>query len=1167
MVFRSTPSLGELGGSRMSLRSWAIRGLILAGVAVVVTFGWLANSWVSPERVRADVIENLSQQFNDKLVEVQVGSARMRILGGIAVTDLKLIRKGEKGNTTVLTVPSAVFYHDKEQLNRGRLVIKRIELDNPELNLERGADGKWNLDDIEQVDKPMPADKPVPTFIIRDGTVHIHDLGPEPLPNMTLTNVELTLLNDPIPVLAIQARAMAKCQGASKALGPIAVRARKDRIKGVLSVGLELADAPLGELIARNADRFAPGLSQQLSGLTAAATLTADFTYSPLEAKKWQHHVRVELKDARYIHPDLPWPVENITAAVHVVDGRVTVEQASAQIGSAKVRLKLESRANDAHQAESSKPEADDVLTRLEKHLESLELAVDNLMLDDVLFRALPPGTQKQREKFSPVGLVDLNYKFTRMKKNEDKEKIGWLREFELRPKQIAMTYYQFKYPVKDLRGKVKRTVTQFGEPTTTIDLLGTAGEQTIAISGQIRGEGDDPGINLRVTGANVPINRALYEAFPAKYAELVRRFGAEGRGDFVAEFVQAQGVNLCENVFRINIRDAKILHKEFPYPLEKVKGLLIVRIAAIDANRPIRPGQALEMNPDRDEITLDKFTAVHEGATLTLNGSRRPIPGSRDKKLHLYIEGTNCPVDDDLRAICRSFKIDSVRRTFNPRGKLTFTADLDLVDRAAPLSKPDQAVPFNPGSDLKLTFSFSGATVTPTFFRYELNDFAGWLEYKDGRVELQHLAGRHGESRLKLAGGEALFYPDGTVWANLGKLEVKPLIADEAFIDALPGKLASGVREMKIKGGVELFVTQLVVLTPPDSPARPPVSPLSVGNRPAIAGRAQIPGSTLSPDQPDPIVFWDLELKLMNASFDTGVLWEQVFGSIGSIGRYESTHLGALRGAMWFDSTSIAGQPVTRISGRFGAKEQPPDSARPGEFMPSELEFTDLRGELFHGILGGEARVGLTAPVRFNLWLKAADVQLDEVAKHFKLGSDADLKGIAQAQLRLYNRPDPVTGQLLIEGWGVIDVPTGRMYNLPILLDLVKLLKFQTPNKTAFEEAHATFRILGDRVKVEQIDLIGRAVCLGGSGEFDTSGNFVKFDFYTIFSQLLAQLINTPVGDLTAYLSKNLYVIRLTRENGELKYKSDPVPIVTDPARAIADRLRVRVAQMFGGK
>src|SRR4029079_327721 len=188
-------------------------------------------------------------------------------------------------------------------------------------------------------------------------------------------------------------------------------------------------------------------------------------------------------------------------------------------------------------------------------------------------------------------------------------------------------------------------------------------------------------------------------------------------------------------------------------------------------------------------------------------------------------------------------------------------------------------------------------------------------------------------------------------------------------------------------------------------------------------------------------------------------------------------------------------------------------------------------------------------------------DVQLDEIAKHYKIGSDADLKGLAQAQLLLTNRPDPKTGRLVVEGSGKIDVPTGRMYNLPVLLDLVKVLKLQTPDKTAFEEAHATFRVRGDRVTVEQVDLIGKALCLGGSGELDTTGEYVKFEFYTVVSQVLARMVNTPVGDLTAFLSKNLFKIKLTRENGELKYKPETVPLVTEPARAVADRLRARAA------
>src|SRR5207247_13816 len=129
---------------------------------------------------------------------------------------------------------------------------------------------------------------------------------------------------------------------------------------------------------------------------------------------------------------------------------------------------------------------------------------------------------------------------------------------------------------------------------------------------------------------------------------------------------------------------------------------------------------------------------------------------------------------------------------------------------------------PLNPATDLKLTFNFSGPTVTPSFFRYELTDVAGWLEYKNGRVVAEHLAARHGDTRLTVVAGEVRFFPDGVVWANLGALEMKPFVADAALLKALPKGLASAVEDLQLKGGAELTVKHLVVLTPPDDPLPP---------------------------------------------------------------------------------------------------------------------------------------------------------------------------------------------------------------------------------------------------------------------------------------------------------------------------------------------------------
>src|SRR5207248_9722927 len=113
-----------------------------------------------------------------------------------------------------------------------------------------------------------------------------------------------------------------------------------------LALSVDLSDFPLGEAAVPAAQRFAPELAPHLAKLTATASVKAELTYAPDAAPQWRHDVRLEMKEGRFEHPELPWPVERITATVRSVDGRVKVEDATAQIGLAKVRLSLETRAD-----------------------------------------------------------------------------------------------------------------------------------------------------------------------------------------------------------------------------------------------------------------------------------------------------------------------------------------------------------------------------------------------------------------------------------------------------------------------------------------------------------------------------------------------------------------------------------------------------------------------------------------------------------------------------------------------------------------------------------------------------------------------------------------------------------------------------------------------------
>ena len=131
------------------------------------------------------------------------------------------------------------------------------------------------------------------------------------------------------------------------------------------------------------------------------------------------------------------------------------VDDATAVIKGAAVKLSLETLAERRQETGvRSQKTQDDPLAQLEEHLQRIEVTIAGVPLDDNLFKELSEKARGARQMFAPTGQVDLGYKFAR-------EGGGWRREVEVRPKQIAMAYEKFKYPVAGVRGVVKRTTTQ----------------------------------------------------------------------------------------------------------------------------------------------------------------------------------------------------------------------------------------------------------------------------------------------------------------------------------------------------------------------------------------------------------------------------------------------------------------------------------------------------------------------------------------------------------------------------------------------------------------------------------------------------------------------------------------------------------------------------------
>src|SRR4051794_16430373 len=110
----------------MSLRKCVVRGLVMLVLACCLGAGFVYQQWTNPAAVRQQVVEMLQQQFPGAIVTLE--SARLRLLGGVVLTELRLQACGDSDKIDLLHIPQATVYHDKERLLEGKFAVRRIDM-------------------------------------------------------------------------------------------------------------------------------------------------------------------------------------------------------------------------------------------------------------------------------------------------------------------------------------------------------------------------------------------------------------------------------------------------------------------------------------------------------------------------------------------------------------------------------------------------------------------------------------------------------------------------------------------------------------------------------------------------------------------------------------------------------------------------------------------------------------------------------------------------------------------------------------------------------------------------------------------------------------------------------------------------------------------------------
>lgn len=1046
----------------MSWRKWFVRGLVFGVLALAAAAYYVYQHWTDPAVVRGEVLAHLEQFFPG--ASVSLGDAHLRILGGIRLGELHLARRDD--GSDIFHAPSALLYHDKERLLDGDLKVCKIELDRPRFHFFRNASGCWSTEGLVA---PAQAGQPIPTLVIHQGTFVLEDrLGTQTFPPVEIGQVNLTLVNDPAPTVAIDGRAH------SPVLGEVEIHGTWTRESRALAISAQVQGLDVTPTLVQRIGGFCPDAKLQGLHLEGKADIKADLAFVPESTDPLSFDIRCRFSHGKLRHPQVPLPLNEISATVRVSNGHISLEKMQARSGPAHI---------SAHGALLPPCPA----KNFEGHVE-----IKHLHICDELFDRLPEKFRTMRDAFAPCGSATLRADCAQRDGQWTPLASGAPSTISLLPEDMRICFFRFAYPLERTRGALDWNLhtSRIG-----VDVIAHAGAQPITIRGTWQGNGPQADAAIDIQGSDIPLDETLLNALrPSGYDKLARSFNATGRGDIKAHIRHVPGSPKFANDYHVFFHHAAIQWEQFPYHLSDVTGYL-------------------DVYPEHWEFR--EFEGKHQGGVVRVQGrtQSRGAENQRSDWLTIRIGGRHVPVDKDLKNAFQPLpSLTRAWETFQPAGAIEFQA---VLQRPLATKGPDAEARIQQEMDVQA--EARGCSMQPRFFPVHLSDVAGQLHYHDNRLELVNLQASHGDAQLALRTAHVNLMPGGAFFADLKDLQARNFLLDSDVIQALPDGLKSGVRAVALTGPVRLL-TDLKV---------------GVGSQ---------PGS-----RPD--IYWDGKAWLDHAQLRTGIDLTAVKGELASRGRYwrpniDGRQLLALNGNFHLDQAITLKQPLRDVIGNFQVQELNPDVLTLG-----------MKAPLFGGDLSGEARVEFGPRLRYEVNLTASQIDLHQFGQH-NLGPSAQITGTAVGRLYLTGQGD---GLDALDGNGRIDVPRGHLYNLPLLLDLLKFLGLRWPDRTMFDEVHALFNIHGHRVHVSRLELLGNAISLYGNGDFRIDGSDTKLDFYPSWGRL-EQLVPPSLRYIPAELGKKVLKIEMRGkvggEPGDLKFTKKPIPVLFDPLLNVRDRL-----------
>ncbi|MFT3879389.1 MAG: AsmA-like C-terminal region-containing protein [Gemmatales bacterium] len=401
---------------------------------------------------------------------------------------------------------------------------------------------------------------------------------------------------------------------------------------------------------------------------------------------------------------------------------------------------------------------------------------------------------------------------------------------------------------------------------------------------------------------------------------------------------------------------------------------------------------------------------------------------------------------------------------------------------------------------NVDVTITARGATIFPDCFKYQLNNLQGTVHYANKEVEVGCLTAEHGGTNITIDGGHVTLRPGAGFLVQMTGINFDQIPVDDDLLNALPVMLRDSVATLK-----------------PDKPLKLRLN--------------------LDVDQPGESkqikLGWSGSVEFNECGLHCGLPLEKVTGVLLlENGEYDERKLDC-RGQLYVRSMNVAGKQEI---GPFHSKML---------LTKNELQLHECQAKVPGGSVMGLIEVKFGGAPRFHVNLNG-DVRLEEMLKQ-----QEQLKGRVRGNIQLNGEGGNLRN---LSGAGTILVDQGaHLYRLPLVIDIFNQFSQMMPKATNFQTAKLDFIVKGDQVEATQLQLLGDAYRIEGSGTAKVDGTDLNLVLTLVMGGgRTLPLMPAMLDTLQKTIAKGLVKVRVNGTVNKVEVHVEPLPFIVEPFREV---------------